>query len=185
MAVEVRRLEERVMFRISVLLSSLLALAPAGLATAASAQPVEATEKAQARVALIYPLTVTKKSDMDFGYLAAVGAGTAVLEPNSNSLSTTGGVSALGGDPTSAVFIGASQSASVVNIKVPNQPITLTRVGGTETMRVDNFTLQGQDKRTLAKMSTFEFRVGGTLRVNAYQTEGFYSGTFDVTVHYP
>lgn len=173
------------MFRCSTLLLALVAVAPAGLATSAGAQPVGASEKAQARVALIYPLTVVKKSDMDFGYLSAVGAGTAVLEPNSNALSTTGGVTALGGDPTSAVFIGSSQSAAVVNIKVPKQPIILTRVGGTETMRVDNFTLEGQDKRTLAKMSNFEFRVGGTLRVNANQVEGFYTGTFDVTVQYP
>lgn len=173
------------MFRKSVLFAGSLAVAASLFATSASAQPVQATENAQVRVALIYPLTVTKKADMDFGYLSAVGAGTAVLEPNANALSTTGGVTALGGVPTSAVFIGASQSSAVVNIKVPNQPITLTRLGGTETMRVDDFTLQGQSKRTMARMTSFEFRVGGTLYVNANQAEGFYTGTFDVTVHYP
>lgn len=173
------------MFRNSVPLSVVLTLAAASFATPARTQPVAAAETAQARVALIVPLTVVKKTDMDFGYLSAVGAGTAVLEPNANALSTTGGVTAVGGNPTSAVFIGASQSSAVVNIKVPNQPITLTRVGGTETMRVDSFTLEGQDKRTLARMSSFEFRVGGTLRVNANQAEGFYTGTFDVTVQYP
>jgi hypothetical protein len=108
-----------------------------------------------------------------------------VLEPDANTLSTTGGVLAMGGTPAAAEFIGASQSSAVVNIKVPNQPITLTRVGGTETMRVDNWTLQGQSKRALARMSSFTFRVGGTLHVVAGQVEGFYSGTFDVIVQYP
>jgi hypothetical protein len=152
----------------------------------AYAQPVAAPTKAQATAALIYPLTVVKKTDMDFGYLAAsASGGTAILEPNANTLSTTGGVISVGGAPTAAEFIGAAQSSSVVNIKVPNKPITLTRVGGSETMTVDNWTLQGQSKRTLAKMSNFEFRVGGTLTVAPNQVEGFYTGTFDVTVQYP
>lgn len=173
------------MIRNPVLLATCLAVCAGGLAAPAAAQPVGASEPAQATAAVIYPMTVVKKTDMDFGYISATTAGTAVLEPNANTLTTTGGVVALGGDPTSAVFIGASQSSAVVNIKVPNQPLTLTRVGGTETMRVDNWTLQGQSKRTLARMSSFEFRVGGTLYVNANQVEGFYTGTFDVTVQYP
>jgi hypothetical protein len=72
-----------------------------------------------------------------------------------------------------------------VNIKIPNNSVTLKRVGGTETMTVSNFTLQGQSKRTLAKAQSFTFRVGGTLNVAANQVEGVYTGTFDVTVQYP
>ena len=52
-------------------------------------------------------------------------------------------------------------------------------------MSVRNFTLQGQDKRTLAKQESFEFRVGATLNVPANQIDGTYVGSFDVTVHYP
>ena len=84
-----------------------------------------------------------------------------------------------------AEFVGSSKNSSVVNIKVPNKPATLTRVGGTETMTVTNFTLQGQSKRALAKAASFTFRVGGTLNVAAAQAEGVYVGTFDVTVQYP
>jgi hypothetical protein len=151
----------------------------------ASAQPVGAAVKPTATVALVYPLTVVKKADMDFGYLSAATAGTAVLDPNANTLTTTGGVQAMGGTPTAAEFIGASQSSAVVNIKLPTQAIMLTRVGGTETMRLDDWTLQGQSKRTLARMSSFDFRVGGTLYVAAGQVEGYYTGTFDITVQYP
>lgn len=170
---------------LSLWCSTLLPFAAAAVATPANAQAVGTSQRVQATVALIHPLTVVKKTDMDFGYLSATTAGTAVLEPNANSLSTTGGVRALGGAPTAAEFIGAAESSTVVNIKVPNQPITLTRVGGTETMTVGNWTLQGQSKRTLARMTNFEFRVGGTLNVKANQVEGFYTGTFDVTVQYP
>jgi hypothetical protein len=155
------------------------------LAESATAQPVGAAVRPRATVALIYPLTVVKKTDMDFGYLSAVTAGTAVLDPNANTLTTTGGVRAMGGSPTAAEFIGASESSAVVNIKVPSQAILLSRDGGTETMRLDNWTLQGQSKRSLARRSSFTFRVGGTLHVAAGQVEGYYTGTFDVTVQYP
>ena len=73
----------------------------------------------------------------------------------------------------------------MVILKVPNQPITLTRIGGNETMQVRDFTLQGLDKRTLARLESFEFNVGATLIVTAGQVEGIYTGTFDVEVQYP
>lgn len=161
----------------------LLALTPAQ--ASAAGIPVAATPPARAQAALIYPLTVIKKADLDFGYISATAAGTAVINPNTGALTTTGGVLALGGNPVPATFIGAARSASVVNIKVPNQPITLTRVGGSETMTVGNWKLEGHDKRSLARMESFEFDVGATLNVAANQAEGLYVGTFDITVQYP
>jgi hypothetical protein len=95
-------------------------------------------------------------------------------------------VATVGGTPHCAQFLGAAQSNSVVNLKVPKQPVTLTRVGGTETMTATNFTLQGGlSKKVLAKLESFTFRVGATLNVAAGQVEGTYLGTFDVTVQYP
>ncbi|MFC7536194.1 DUF4402 domain-containing protein [Sphingomonas sp. GCM10030256] len=147
--------------------------------------PLAPDPRPKAQTALIHPLTVVKRNDLDFGYLGVAGAGTAVINPNTRALSVTGAVTPLGGNPIPATFIGASKSAVVVNIKIPNQPITLTRVGGTETMTVGNWTLQGQDKRTLARMESFEFSIGATLNVKANQMEGLYTGSFDVTIQYP
>lgn len=166
---------------------SLLALSfllPVG-AAGAQAVPRSAEPRARTQAALIYPLTVIVRSNLDFGYLGVSAAGTAVIDPNTGALRTTGGVTALGGQARPATFIGAARSATVVNLKLPNQPVTLTRVGGTETMQLRDFTLQGQDKRALARMTSFEFNVGGTLVVAATQAEGLYSGTFDITVQYP
>jgi hypothetical protein len=100
-------------------------------------------------------------------------------------MTTTGGVIPLAGTPTAATFIGAAGSASVVIIRIPNGNVTITRVGGTQTMIVNNFTLQGQNKKAMAKQESFEFRVGATLNVGAAQVDGSYVGTFDVTVQYP
>src|SRR4051794_25743652 len=157
---------------------ALCAWAPPALASTPATQ-------ATGNALVIHPVTVTKVSDMDYGVVTVTTAGTAVLEPSADAFSSTGGVLGAGGSPRCAEFAGAAQSSSVVNIRVPNQPSTLTRVGGTETVTVSNFTLQGQSKRTLAKAQSFKFRVGGTLNVAANQVEGTYVGTFDVTVQYP
>jgi hypothetical protein len=155
------------------------------LPAAASAAPVGAAVKPKARAALVFPVTVIRKNDMDFGYLASTTAGTAVINPNSGVLTTAGGVIAIGGAPMPATFIGAAQSSAVVNIRLPNQPLTIVRAGGTQTMIVRDFTIQGSDKRTLARLQSFEFNVGATLVVGANQAEGLYTGTFDITVQYP
>lgn len=162
-------------------------LAAVVAATPAAAQNARfsATPRAKANAALIFPLTVVTKNNLDFGYIAVNAAGTVVIDPNTSARSVTGGVLALGGSPRPATFLGAARSASVVIIRLPKSAVTIRRVGGTETMQVQNWTLQGQDKRTLARMEAFEFNVGATLVVNANQAEGFYTGEFDVTVQYP
>jgi len=58
-------------------------------------------------------------------------------------------------------------------------------IGGTETMTLSNFTLEGLDKRAVAARVAFDFRVGGTLSVAANQADGTYVGTFDVSIQYP
>jgi Domain of unknown function (DUF4402) len=151
-----------------------------------AAPPVRAASPAQAQAAMLFPLEILKKRDLDFGYLAApTAAGTAVIDPTTDIITKTGGVLLLGGSPHAAMFTGAAKSNAVVIIRIPKQAITLTRVGGTETMTVSNFTLEGLDKRAVAARVSFDFRVGGTLNVAANQAEGNYVGTFDVSIQYP
>jgi hypothetical protein len=152
---------------------------------AALAAPVSPPARPPAQAFLLKPLTLTKLADMDFGDLAVTTAGTAVINPVTDTMATTGGVLAAGGIPHAAVFRGVAQGSSVVNIKVPNRAQTLTRVGGTETIVIDNFTLDGQSKRAMAAAGVFDFKVGATLRPAAGQAEGIYTGTFDVTIQYP
>lgn len=131
------------------------------------------------------PLTLTKLADMDFGYLGVTTAGTAMIDPVTNTMAVTGGVIRLGGSPHAARFAGATSSSAVVNIKIPSRTVLLTRVGGTQTIALTDFTLDGQSKRTMARAGVFEFAVGATLRPAANQMEGVYTGTFDVTIQYP
>ena len=160
-------------------------LVPCAFAPAA-ASPVAANQDSSASVAILHPLEILKREDLDFGrVMVPTAPGTVVIDANTNLISSTGGLVLLGGTPHAARFTGAAKSSSVVNIKIPKQPITLTRVGGGGTMTVSKFTLQGLDKRQAAKNVAFDFRVGATLNVNANQADGVYVGTFDVSIQYP
>jgi hypothetical protein len=164
-------------------LAAALLAALSAMPSAAIAAPARAT--GTATIDLLSPLTIQKLQDLDFGTVAVTAAGTAVIDPVANSISTTGGLVAAGGTPHAALFRGAASQNSVVNIKLPKQPITLTRVGGAETVTVSNFTLDGPTKRQMAQATTFDIKVGATLTVPAGQIAGQYTGTFDVTAQYP
>jgi hypothetical protein len=159
--------------------ASLIALAAFAAPSAARAEPAAVTSR------VISPLSILKIADLDFGGVAVAGAGTVVIDPNSNAISYTGGVIAAGETPSRAEFMGAAQKRTVVNIRIPRRAITITRVGGTETLSVSNWTLEGQDKRELAARSSFTFGVGATLTVPANAVEGTYEGSFDVEIQYP
>jgi hypothetical protein len=163
-----------------LLLLALLPIAPA------TATPIAASPPATARSVITAPVSIVKTSDLDFGLISVAAAGAVVIDPNANTIAATGGVTLAGTQWSAASFVGAAGgSAVVVLIKIPNQPVILTRQGGTETMAVSPLTLQGQNKRALAAQESFTFRVGGTLTVAANQVEGVYTGTFDVQIQYP
>lgn len=159
--------------------AALLAAAPSQLL--AATPPVDSS----ATVDILRALSLQKLEDLEFGGIVVAGAGTAVMDPVSNSMSLTGGLTAVSGTRHAANFRGAAFGGAVVIIRVPKQPVTLTRVGGNETLVLSDFTLDGPSKRTMAQSPTFEFRVGGTLTVPDSPADGDYVGTFEVTAQYP
>jgi Domain of unknown function (DUF4402) len=167
----------------TLLVAGLLSLAAA---TPAFAARVGAATPARSRAEIAYPAQVRRLQDLNFGYLSVTTAGTAVMNPNTDALTTTGGVVAQGGFPYAALFEAVSPRKGVVIVRLPKNPITLTRVGGTETMTVSSWTISGGgNSRNVASQEPFSFAIGGTLAVNANQAEGNYQGTFDVEVQYP
>ena len=153
------------------------------LASGVSAAP--AAKRANGTVTLLGPLTVLKRGDLDFGTLAVAGAGTAVIDPVTGARTATGGILPSGTAFHPATFTGTGNRNSVVNIRVPKNPITVKRVGGTETMTVSKWTLDGNTNRRVPASQTFDFAIGATLTVAANQAPGTYVGTFNVTVQYP
>ena len=166
-------------------MSALFSLLALSLSTAAAAAPVQASPTASAQILLVRPLTLVRTADMDFATLGVTTGGTATIDPVSGAMTVTGGLLYLGGTPSPARYAGAASKQTVVNIRVPKTPVLIRRVGGTETLSVSNFTLDGQDKKVLAQQQNFTFAVGARITVPAGTVEGLYTGTIDVTVQYP
>ncbi len=122
------------------LLTGFAALLAPALAHAA---PVSPARQARGTVVLTQPAAVRKLEDLNFGTLAVWSAGTAIINPNTDTMTTTGGVVYSTGLAYSAMFEAVSPVKNVVHIRIPRNPITITRVGGTETMTVGNWTLSG------------------------------------------
>lgn len=165
-----------------------LRLALAALLGAAPSQLLAAAPPTQASGAAIVlkPLSLIKKTDMNFGTLiTSASAGTATIDPVTGAVTTSGGVTAVPSTTSQAVFLGAGSRNAPYQIRLPNKPITLTRAGGTETMIVSNWTLDGPTNRKVGVNEAFQFGIGAQVSVAANQVDGTYVGTFDVTVHYP
>lgn len=164
---------------------ALVALAALSLSTAGEATPAAAAPRAQGQVGVVRPLTLQRWADLDFATLGLTTGGTATVNPLTGAMTVTGGLVHLVGTPSPARYTGAASKQTVVIIRVPKTPVLITRVGGSETLSVTNFTLDGQDKKSLAQQQSFTFAVGATITVPAGTAEGVYTGEFDVTVQYP
>jgi hypothetical protein len=162
-----------------------LGLAALGAPAFAQTSQVAAQQNATAAVQILPSVNVRKLRDLNFAWLTVTAAGTATINPNTDVMTTTGGVLHAAATPYAALFEAVSPVKAVVIIRIPRQPITVTRFGGTETMTVSNWTLSGAGRRTLAAQEAYSFKVGGTLTVNANQAEGLYIGNFDVEIQYP
>jgi hypothetical protein len=169
-------------FRSAALVAGFAALLAPGTAYAA---PVAPSRNATAAVTITPPAQVRKLEDLNFGCLSVTTAGTAIVDPNTDALTTTGGVIRAGCLAYAAMFEAVSPVKNVVIIRIPRNAITLVRQGGTETMTVSNWTLSGESRRTVPVRETFTFNVGGTLNVGANQVEGLYVGNFEVEVQFP
>ena len=172
------------MFRVARFptLAAVLALS---LPATSEAAPIAASPKAKGSAQVLRPLSLQRQADLDFALLGVTSGGTATVNPITGQMIVSSGLLHLGGTPSPARYVGAASKQTVVNIRVPNQPVLITRVGGTETLSVGSFTLDGQDKRTLAQAQSFSFAVGARITVPAGTVDGIYSGEIDVTVQYP
>ena len=166
----------------SLAVAGLLSIATAAPASAAPAIP---NKQATAVVQVLPPIALRKLEDLNFATLGVYSAGTAVIDPNTDAMTTTGGIVHLGGLPYAALFEAISPRRGVVIIRIPTKPVTITRNGGTETMTISSWTLSGASNRTVVAQEPISFKVGGTLTVANNQAEGLYTGTFDVDIQYP
>jgi hypothetical protein len=171
------------------------------LSGAAFAMPMAASAQSNGgtidtRVGLIEPLTITKLSDLDFGDLVVTTGGTVVLTPTATASCTVTGGIIHSAECQPATFGGSGTPGQRVRVRRPvGRTITLEGPGAD--MTVTDITINGNPDLSPTQSNpnwerftinssdgTFIFRVGGTLNVNANQTPGIYTGTFDIRLDY-
>lgn len=160
-----------------------------GLLSIAAAVPaqagrVSAPTPAQGHAVILHPMTLVKLSDLDFGSVTVTTAGTATVDAGSGALSVTGGVQPFAGPTTPAHLQIAATGLALVIIHIPTAATTVTRVGGTETMTVSNWALDGFAIRLIPANGILDVNIGGQLNVGANQVSGTYVGSFAVTADY-
>lgn len=176
----------------------LAALGIAFFASTAHAQSStgQANANIRSQIALVEPLTILKTRDMDFGDIVGVAAGTVVMTATANTTCTASAGIVHVGVCQPATFAGSGTSGRVIRIRKPaGNSITLTGPG--QDMTVTDFQIDGDPElfqlnnsngfsryRIDSANGGFNFRVGGTLNVNANQAAGEYTGTFLIEVVY-
>jgi Domain of unknown function (DUF4402) len=163
-------------------------------ASPALAAPEKATATGTAQAVVVERLSIIKVYDMDFGrIIPSTTAGTVVLAPT-GARSVTGGTRIAGGPSQPATFAGFGANGQLVSLTMQSNTSTLTRSGGTQTMTMDTYivgstpTAQLTTNPTVFRINSatgmFQFPLGATLRVDANQTPGIYTGTFAVNITY-
>ncbi len=153
-------------------------------------------QSGQIQVTVLDRLSLVKTADLDFGTLIAGTTAGTVTVSTAGVRSVTGGVTAAGGTVSAASFAGFGRRTQQVIIRFGAPSILITRVSGTQTMTVNNFTVNpvggsgltqlGNSGRHRISSATglFDFTVGARLNVGANAAPGDYVGTFNVTVNY-
>ncbi len=183
------------------------ALLVVGSVSLFAAGPGTATSGAIPITAKIFtPITLGDyTATMQFGdVFPGSAAGTVVLKPLDNTISSTGtGLSLSTIDPTNCanIVVSGRRNASF-SVAFSTASLTSSQSGATSTMTVDSWTaatanvgadswtaLGNGNTSTSAKLpdiasSKCQLRMGGTLNVPAGTLDGDYSGSYTVTVTY-
>ena len=151
------------------------------------AQQNSPTASAKVNATIVIPIGITKIADMNFGNVAvSTTSGTLILDPG-GTRSATGGITlpTVTGTVTAASFQVTGEDSYAYTITLPTEAYTITRISGSETMLINNFTSSPSGSGTLtAGVQTI--LVGATLIFDAEQPASQYKGEtgFNVTVNY-
>lgn len=132
--------------------------------------------------AVLAVIGISATQNLQFGRFAAATGGTVAVSPN-GTRTAGGGVILAGGSYAQAAFTVTGIATSNYSISLPaNGAVALTGPG--TNMAINNFVSSPSTSGTLDALGQQTLNVGATLTVNANQTNGNYSGSFDVIVNY-
>lgn len=167
-----------------------IAILPALVAVFCSAAAADAASgSGQSRTEINQGVNITKNADLHFGNFAAgTSQSRFTIDPDNDALiQLSGNAVSLGGTRSAAWFSAYGTPLERVRMTVSQNQIDLIRVGGAQTMRVDQFRFNGGNgtrNRNLSAGGSVDYKLGGRLTINANQAAGAYVGTFNITIDY-
>lgn len=166
---------------------SLAALA-AVLATATPALAgTSDTATAEARGTVLQPLTITRMTDLDFGWVISTAvAGNVVIDADSGARTTGLGVTPVPNYPGNrATFAGVATAATTVTLALSSPTVLVSQSNPADTVTVNSLSLDSAGpSRVVGANSSFLVGVGGDFQIGANQPNGVYSANFDLTADY-
>jgi len=161
------------------------------LTSPAVAQDSETTDS---RAVLVTPLSFIKDTDLDFGEIVPGNTDGFVTMDTAGVITATGGITARAGTSQPATFRGYGSFNQRVLINIDQNSYLLTRLGGTETMVLDQVSIGSNPPlpistnprrfRIVNPDGFFAFTIVGRLAVAANQAPGIYETEFIVTLEY-
>lgn len=155
--------------------------------TSAPVQAASPSAQANATAKIYHPLTITKKSDLDFGVI--VISNTAFTTAETVTVNTAGAVSACGlaadltcsGTPKAAAFTLKGNNSALVTVSSP----TFNLTSGSNTLAVTpSSTSQTVNLGANGDSTGLDVALGASINVLGATPEGVYTGTWTVTADY-
>jgi Domain of unknown function (DUF4402) len=125
------------------------------------------------------------QTHLSFGAFVVTSGGT-VIVPASGVRSQSGGVVLMqqGGSASAAMFAVTGTPFATYSVSLPTNDSVVLSNGQGHTLSIQSFNSQPPGGGTLGSGGTDQLYVGATLAVNTGQSNGSYSGTFQITVNY-
>ncbi len=169
---------------------SFAALLPLGVSILVPLETAQAASgSGQTQTNINRGVTIIKNADLHFGdFIAGTTQSRFSLNADNGAiLPLNGNAVSLGGTRTAASFTAFGAPLETVRITVSQNQIDLTRVNGSEKMRVDQFRFDGGNgtrNRMLDASGSVTYRLGGRLTINPNQVSGAYVGSFNISIDY-
>lgn len=146
----------------------------------------DASAKIQKAIAVVKDTGAVNGGDLAFGVIVPGTATVVTVGTNNARTKDTGTATLLGTSFGAASFNVTGSPDATYTVTKPVAAITITKISGTETMSVDNWTCTASGPQTLSSdnVGAGSFKIGGDLHVGAAQVVGEYTGVFTVTVAY-
>lgn len=137
----------------------------------------QVTATANASAIVIAPITISATRALDFGSLAVNATDGSIALSTASAPTPGGGVTLIGGTPTSAIFRVTGTGSESFSFSLPAS--ILLSDGATHTMLVDAFVHNAP--ANIPGAGTVDINVGATLNVTGGQTPGTYTNTTTLT----